>query len=72
MADHRATEDTLGIIHERLALKFINILEGEPTAAELGVIAKFLKDNNITAKATANNALGALIGKLQATMEDAD
>lgn len=70
MADERATEDMLGIIHERLAQKFISILDGEPTAAELSVIAKFLKDNNITAKATTSNALGQLLGKLQESMED--
>lgn len=70
MSNSRATEDTLGIIHERMAMKFLSILDGEPTAAELAVIAKFLKDNNITAKATADSTLGALIGKLQESMEE--
>lgn len=70
MSNNRASEDTLGLIHERMALKFISILDGEPTAAELSVIAKFLKDNNITAVATPNNSLGALIGKLQEAMDE--
>ena len=70
MTDQRATEDTLGIIHERMAQRFITILNGEPTAAELAVIAKFLKDNNITSRATADNTLGALIGKLQESMNE--
>jgi ABC-type Zn uptake system ZnuABC Zn-binding protein ZnuA len=66
----RATEDTLALIHERMALKFLNLLDGEPSAAELAVIAKFLKDNNITAVPSTNNALGALVARLQESMED--
>jgi ABC-type Zn uptake system ZnuABC Zn-binding protein ZnuA len=53
-----------------MALKFLNLLDGEPSAAELAVIAKFLKDNNITAVPSTNNALGALVARLQESMED--
>lgn len=45
----KSDKDALVELHEALALKFRQMLEGDemPTASELSVIRQFLRDNNI-------------------------
>lgn len=46
----KADTDSLNRLHAKVAQAFLKILEGgEATAAELSVMVKFLKDNNISA-----------------------
>lgn len=44
-----ANKEALVALHDALAIKFREILEGDelPSASELSVIRQFLKDNNI-------------------------
>jgi len=47
-----ASNDILGRLHAKLAQDFLDRLDsGEVSAAELSVMVKFLKDNNIQAAA---------------------
>jgi len=62
----KASEDALGILHgvvsEYLTLK---LLSGKATAAEVGAAITFLKNNNITASPSQNEALKRLSQTLQ-------
>lgn len=69
-----ATDKVLGELHIAVARALTRAIEGRldedgnpvyPTAAELGAAITFLKNNNITAIATDDNALGELERKLQ-------
>jgi len=60
-----AKEETLGLLHEAVALDLLaKVQSGEATAAELNAAIKFLKDNDIEALKTATNTLGALVKSL--------
>lgn len=49
MAKTRALDETLGQMHEALAVLLLNkIKEGTASAQEMAAAIKFLKDNNIT------------------------
>jgi len=62
----KASNDLLEELHAMLAADFIKRLKsGEATAAELSVIVKFLKDNNIQAIAGE-----ADMSELQRTLAD--
>lgn len=83
-----ASESLLGSLHELAAQMMIESLKGQPildengkeigrtrpTPADLNVITKFLKDNNITATREGSTALGELADKLgtNAAVADAD
>lgn len=85
-----ADNGKLGTVHDKFATWAVQRLEAEPdpetgtgamTAAEASVIRAFLKDNNITAVPSEDNALGELERKLKerrakraarATMPDLD
>lgn len=69
-----ATDKTLGALHEAVAQSLLKMVAGYvdaegnmvyPTAAELGAAITFLKNNNITAAPTDDNALGELERKLK-------
>lgn len=59
----KASTAALEKLHNKLAEKMIQLLEGEtpPTAAEMAAIAKFLKDNSVTAIAAKDSNLGRLM-----------
>ncbi len=62
-----AKTETVHKLHELLARTLVDKLQGDPaelTAAELGVIRQFLKDNDITAMAKDDNAIGQLAKSL--------
>jgi hypothetical protein len=58
-------EALLGTIHEKVAKHFLDLLDGgEISAAELGVLCKFLKDNGIDASAPPGSPLDQITKKL--------
>lgn len=81
-----ATEGVLGLLHEMTAMAMIESLKGQPifdengkeigrtrpSPADLNVVAKFLKDNNITATREGSTALGKLEDSLKQTAPIAD
>lgn len=55
----------LGQLHEELAQKLLQtVRDPESKASELNVVRQFLKDNDITALPTDNNALQQLLNEL--------
>ena len=62
----RASEEILAQLHNALTLDLIKRIEkGEASAADLGVAAKLLKDNNITCTPETNEAMGELERKME-------
>lgn len=67
----KASVVELNGLHDRLASYFVSLLESNERLApgELSAIAKFLKDNEITASATESNPMQNLITKFLANEE---
>lgn len=58
MADSRATEDVLALLHGAVAETLLDrIKSGEATAADINAAIKFLKDNGIDCVGSANSRM---------------
>ena len=61
----RASEDTLGELHELIAKDLIaKIKSGEATSADINAAIKFLKDNDISCVASQSDDMKELVDSL--------
>lgn len=67
----KANIATLNGLHDRIAVYFISLLEGEERLApgELSAILKFLKDNEITADIVESKPMQSLIDQFMTSDE---
>lgn len=68
----KASTEQLNALHDRMAVYFESLLDsGERLApGELSVIAKFLKDNEITAELTESMPMQNLVSKFMSMEHD--
>lgn len=61
----KATQDTLAMLHQRVAEKIMEKLDSEEcTAQDIAQAIKFLKDNNVLADPDLNEAIMKLTDKV--------
>lgn len=73
MTKKRASEDTLGMLHDAVANDLLKrVKSGEATPAELNAAIKFLQNNGIEAIATDDNPLGRLVASLPTFDDEED
>lgn len=65
----KATQDTLALLHQKVAEKLLKLVEGaEVSPQELAQAIKFLKDNNIQADPDLNEAVMKLAEKVDTAL----